>query len=192
MVFEVVSRKTFGIMVDYEMGDLARALGLGPTLWVYDISRMTGGVLFMVGAGYALMRGVHIRADFLYRNWSIQTQATVDATMYLMFYFPAMLFFFWAALDYSIGAFGNNIFEITGWEKASDTTWAPYVGPARIAMPLSALLLFMQGFPELFRSLYAMGKPAKKCFCDSCQSILSDSHGCSCPCSSMTILHSHH
>ena len=48
--------------------ELARDLGLGPTLWVYDVSRMLGGVLFMGAAGYALLRGVHIRADFIYRN----------------------------------------------------------------------------------------------------------------------------
>ena len=43
------------------------------------------------------MRGVHIRADFIYRNWTPKTQATVDAVLYLLFYFPAMLFFFWSA-----------------------------------------------------------------------------------------------
>ena len=70
MVFEVVSRKAFAVLAANDMADLARAWGLGPTLWAYDISRMSGGILFMGAAGYALMRGVHIRADFLYRNWT--------------------------------------------------------------------------------------------------------------------------
>ncbi|KAG1700640.1 hypothetical protein GQR58_005322 [Nymphon striatum] len=96
---------------DYGMNDLARELGLGPTLWVYDTSRMLGGVIFMAAAAYALMRGVHIRADFIYRNWTPKTQATVDATLYLLFYFPAMLFFFWSALDYGLDAFGKSIFD---------------------------------------------------------------------------------
>ena len=89
MVFEVVSRKAFAVLASYDMADLARELGLGPTLWVYDVSRMPGGVLFMAAAGYALLRGVHIRADFLYRNWSPRTQATLDAALYLAFYFRA-------------------------------------------------------------------------------------------------------
>ncbi len=46
---------------------VARKLFLAPTLWAYDISRMVSGAMFMLGAAYALMRGVHIRADFLYR-----------------------------------------------------------------------------------------------------------------------------
>ena len=149
MVYEVVAAKLF----------------IAPTLWVYDVSRMLAGVLFMMGAGYALMRGVHIRADFLYRNWSLKTQSTVDAILFLAFYFPAMLFFFWSALDYTLGAFNTrNDFAYTGWERASDSTWAPVLGPARAAMPVGALLLLLQGIPELFRSLHDMGKERERLF----------------------------
>ena len=81
MVYEVIARKLF----------------IAPTDWAYDTSRMFSGAMFMLGAGYALMRGVHIRADFLYRNWSPQTQAVTDASLYLLFYFPAMIFFFWVS-----------------------------------------------------------------------------------------------
>ena len=98
MVTEVFSRGMFALLVSYDLDDLARAVNLGPTTWVYDVSRMLGGVIFMAAAGYALMRGVHIRADFIYRNWSERTQATVDATLYLLFYFPAMLLFFYLSL----------------------------------------------------------------------------------------------
>ncbi len=164
MVFEVVSRKAFAVLAANDMADIARAWGLGPTLWAYDISRMSGGVLFMGAAGYALMRGVHIRADFLYRNWSSKTQATVDAALYLAFYFPAMLFFFWSSYEYGLKAFGGDIFNTTGWERASDSTWAPYVGPARAFMPIGAFLLLLQGFPELFRAFHQMGKERESKF----------------------------
>ena len=41
-------------------------------MWAYDMSRFFYGALFMLGAGYALSKGVHIRADFLYRNFKTQ------------------------------------------------------------------------------------------------------------------------
>ena len=149
MVYEVVANKIF----------------LAPTLWVYDVSRMLAGVLFMMGAGYALMRGVHIRADFIYRNWSPKTQATVDAILYLLFYFPAMLFFFWSAADYTMDAFNpRNGFVYDGWERASDSTWAPVLGPARLAMPVGVFLLLLQGLPELFRAFNDMGKQRERIF----------------------------
>jgi len=149
MVYEVVARKLF----------------IAPTDWAYDTSRMFSGAMFMMGAGYALMRGVHIRADFLYRNWSTKTQATVDAVLYLAFYFPAMLFFFWSAADYTLDSFNvRNGFGYDGWERASDSTWAPVLGPARLAMPVGAFLLLLQGLPELFRAFNDMGKPRERWF----------------------------
>ena len=161
MVTEVFSRGMFALLVSYDLDDLARAVNLGPTTWVYDVSRMLGGVIFMAAAGYALMRGVHIRADFIYRNWSERTQATVDATLYLLFYFPAMLLFFYSALGFAGDSLGFNGWgeEWGIWEDASaDSTWAPYLWPARIFMPIGAGLLFLQGFPELFRAFHQMGK----------------------------------
>ena len=141
MVYEVVARKLF----------------VAPTIWAYDTSRMFAGALFMLGAGYALMRGVHIRADFIYRNWNVRTQATVDALLYLAFYFPAMLFFFWISLDYTISAWVK-------WERSMDTTLMAPLAPARTAMPLGAFFLLIQGVAELFRALHDMGKERARSF----------------------------
>ena len=157
IVYEVFSRNMFAILTQNGMNDLAIAWGFGPTLWVYDVSRMLAGVLFMAAAGYALMRGVHIRADFLYRSWSTKTQATVDAALYMVFYIPAMLFFTWVSAEYWMKAF------VTG-EQASDSTWAPILWPARLAMPVGAFLLLLQGFPELFRAFHQMGKERERVF----------------------------
>lgn len=157
IVYEVFSRNMFALLTQMDMNDVAISWGLGPTLWVYDISRMLGGVIFMAAAGYALMRGVHIRADFIYRNWSPKTQATVDASLYLALYIPAMLFFTWISAEYWYKAFAIG-------EQASDSTWAPILWPARLAMPVGGLLLLLQGFPELFRAFHQMGKEREQVF----------------------------
>ena len=157
VVIEVFSRNAFGIMAGYGWDDTARALGLGPTMFAYDISRMISGVLFMGAAGYGLMRGVHIRADFLYRGWSNKTQATVDATLYMAFFIPSMLFFTIIAVQYWEVAYRTG-------ETAFDSTWEPLLWPARLAMPVGGLLLLLQGFPELFRAFYKMGKDRERYF----------------------------
>ena len=108
VVLEVLSRNSFGILQNAGFEDLARTLGLGPTLWVYDTSRMIAGVMFMAAAGYGLMRGVHIRADFLYRNWSAKTQATVDATLYLLFFMPSMIIFTIVASEFLVACLFNE------------------------------------------------------------------------------------
>ncbi|MEM7196863.1 MAG: TRAP transporter small permease subunit [Pseudomonadota bacterium] len=133
MVYEVVARKLF----------------VAPTFWAYDISRMATGALFMLGAGYALMRGVHIRADFLYRMWAVKHQAKIDATLYIILFFPGMLFFLWVSTDYTLDAWGR-------WELSMDTAWMAPLAPARTAMPVGAFLLILQGISELLKCGYAM------------------------------------
>ena len=157
VVFEVIARNSFGIMASNGWDDTARALGLGPTVFAYDISRMISGVLFMGAAGYGLMRGVHIRADFLYRNWSNQTQATVDALLYMLFFIPSMIFFTIIAAQYWELAYRTG-------ETAFDSPWEPLLWPARLAMPVGGLLLLLQGFPELFRAFHKMGKERERYF----------------------------
>ncbi|SPF77218.1 C4-dicarboxylate TRAP transporter large permease protein DctM [Aliiroseovarius pelagivivens] len=158
VVFEVFSRNSFAILQNAGFADFARSIGLGPTLWVYDTSRMIAGVLFMAGAGYGLMRGVHIRADFLYRNWSDKTQATVDATLYLCFFMPSMIFFTVVASEFWWLAFSR------GETMQIDSAWGPLLWPARIAMPIGGFLLMLQGIPEIFRAFHKMGKERERWF----------------------------
>ena len=139
MVYEVVARKLF----------------IAPTDWAYDTSRMFSGAMFMAGAGYALMRGVHIRADFLYRGWQKTTQARIDAALYLLFYFPAMLFFLWISAEYTLKSWVT-------WERTMDTALMAPLAPARTAMPLGALFLLLQGIAELLRCRYDMDVLARK------------------------------
>jgi len=158
VVYEVFARNSFAILQNAGFEDLARSLGLGPTLWVYDTSRMIAGVLFMAAAGYGLMRGVHIRADFLYRFWSNKTQATVDATLYLLFFMPSMIFFTIVAAQFWWLAFS------TGETMAIDSAWGPILWPARTAMPVGGFLLMLQGIPEIFRAFHKMGKERERWF----------------------------
>ena len=158
VVYEVLSRNSFAILQDAGFEDLARSLGLGPTLWVYDTSRMIAGVLFMAAAGYGLMRGVHIRADFLYRAWSPKTQATVDASLYLLFFIPAMIFFTIVATQFWWLAYSR------GETMQVDSAWGPLLWPARLAMPIGGLLLTLQGIPEIFRAFHKMGKDRERVF----------------------------
>ncbi|MCY4052130.1 MAG: TRAP transporter small permease subunit [Gammaproteobacteria bacterium] len=132
MVYEVIARKFF----------------VAPTMWAYDISRMLYGALFTLGAGYALYRGIHIRADFLYRNWSSKSQGTIDALLYLVFYFPGLVVFMWMSIDYAWLAISKG-------ERGMDTAWMPYMGPIKSALPIGILFLLIQGISEFLKSYYA-------------------------------------
>ena len=135
MVYEIVARYFF----------------LAPTFWAYDISRMLYGALFMLGAGYALLHGVHIRADFIYRNWQPKTQATIDIVMYLLFYFPGLIIFFFAGYEFAYEAWERG-------EKGMDTAWMPHMGPIKTAIPLGTAFLLLQGISEVLQCVYTIKK----------------------------------
>lgn len=132
MVYEVVMRKFF----------------TAPTLWSYDISRMLYGVSFMLGAAYGLMRGLHIRADFLYRGLSERTQGRIDLVMYLVFFMPGMILLLFAAQEFAVKSFLQN-------ESAGDSTWAPIVWPVKFALAAGVLFLLIQGISEILKAWYA-------------------------------------
>jgi TRAP-type mannitol/chloroaromatic compound transport system permease small subunit len=129
----------------------ARYLFTAPTVWAYDTSRMIYGAMFVIGAAYALSKGVHIRSDFLYRNWSVQTQARVDAALYLVFYFPSMLIFLWVATQWAWGSLSQG-------ERGMDTAWMPLLGPIKSCLPVGVAFLVVQGVSELLKALYAARK----------------------------------
>ncbi len=126
----------------------ARKLFHAPTIWAYDISRFLYGALFMLGAGYALSKGVHIRADFLYRNFKTKNQGTIDFWLYILFYFPGLIVF----LYMTIGYVGESIQR---GERGMDTTWMPYMWPIKTCLLVGIVFLLIQGISELLKSYWA-------------------------------------
>ena len=60
VIGNIVCWITIPLMLGMVYEVLARKLFLAPTIWAYDMSRFFYGALFMLGAGYALSKGVHI------------------------------------------------------------------------------------------------------------------------------------
>mgnify|MGYP002634504136 CR=1 FL=1 len=105
----------------------------------------------MLGAGYVLMRGLHIRADFRYRNFSEKTQGRVDLALYLLLFMPGMMFLLYASQEFAMKSFYQG-------ERAGDSTWAPIVWPVKFALMTGVLFLVIQGISEIIRAWYAAAR----------------------------------
>jgi TRAP-type mannitol/chloroaromatic compound transport system permease small subunit len=151
--FSEWSGKTFAWMIlplflglTYE--GIARYLFDAPTLWAYDLSYMLYGALFMLGAHYTLLKGAHIRTDMLWEKFSPRVKGRIDAVAYIFFFFPAMMLLFYASVDEAWHAWKMG-------ELSEQTAWRPVLWPFKAVVPLTALLLMIQGVSELLKSLYA-------------------------------------
>ncbi len=135
LTYEVVSRYAFK----------------APTIWAYDLAYMLYGSLFMLGAAFTLFKKGHIRTDIFYDKWAPKKQGRVDALLYLLFFFPGMIFFFWAGLDEALHSWSLL-------ERSEVGAWRPPIYPFKTVIPLTALLLIIQGVSEFLKSVYAMFK----------------------------------
>ena len=134
------------LAVSYEV--IARYAFSAPTIWSFDVTYMLYATLFMLGSAYALHKGAHVRTDFLFEKWSIRTQGAIDSVAYIVFFFPALFVFLvvsgheaWYAFD--IG------------ETSEQTPWRPILWPFKAVVPLTCLLLMIQGLSETIKSVYA-------------------------------------
>jgi TRAP-type mannitol/chloroaromatic compound transport system permease small subunit len=115
-----------------------------PTEWAYDMTFMLYGTFFMVGSAWTLQRGGHIRTDSFYSKWPARTQARVDLACYVILFFPAIAIFGWLSWEFFLKSYGQN-------ERIVTSPWLPIVWPFKFMMPLSAVLLLLQGFAECVR-----------------------------------------
>lgn len=120
-----------------------------PTSWAFDLSYlMYGGLFFMTGA-YTLSRGGHVRADMFYRLWSERTQAVVELSLYLLFFFPGILALVIAGWGYGIGS--TAISEVSVNSPAGMPIW-----PLKMLIPVGGGLMVLQGVSEVLRCLLCL------------------------------------
>ena len=133
----------FGI--SYEC--FSRYLFDAPTIWVFDMSFMVNGSAFMLGCGYALLKGAHVRTDMLWEKFSQRRRGTIDLVSYLLLFFPVMITLFLISVD-------DAWYSFVIHEESEQTAWRPIMWPFRASVPLAAALMMVQGVSETLKCCF--------------------------------------
>lgn len=125
---------------------LVRGNGVS-TIWALETAQFAVGAYYLLGAGWTLQRGAHVRMDFLYANWKPRTKAAVDAvtSLFVLFYLVVMLLGGWDSCAYAVVA-----------KQVNHTVWAPYMAPIKIAMEIGIFFMFLQMTAELAKSVLTL------------------------------------
>ena len=134
------------LAVCYEV--FMRYLFNAPTIWSFDVTYMLYGAIFMLGSAYALHKGAHIRTDFFFERWSIRTKGVIDSVAYIVFFFPSIFVFL-------IVSGSEGWYAYTIGETSEQTPWRPLLWPFKMVVPLTCILLLIQGVSETIKSLWA-------------------------------------
>ncbi len=134
---------TLGISYEVFVRYVLRA----PTTWAFDFSYINYGALFLMAGAYTLSRNGHVRADVVYRLWKPRTQASFDLV----------------ALHHLLSARGRGL-DVCGLELRGAcrfgfrevSIFSPAgvpVFPLKTLIPITGLLLFIQGIAEIIRCI---------------------------------------
>jgi TRAP-type mannitol/chloroaromatic compound transport system permease small subunit len=119
-----------------------------PTIWALDVTTMSYATLFMLGAAMALLKGAHVRTDMLWEKFSDRTKGMIDTLAIVLFFLPTMVVLFAISID-------DFLYAISIDERSSSGAWTPILWPLRGVIPMTALMLFLQGVSELMKSVWA-------------------------------------
>jgi TRAP-type mannitol/chloroaromatic compound transport system permease small subunit len=136
---------TLGISYEVFVRYVLRA----PTTWAFDFSYITYGAMFLMAGAYTLARNGHVRADVLYRFWRPRTQATMDLTLYVLFFFPAVAAFMYSGWNYA--QMSVRFKEVSIFSPAGIPVF-----PLKALIPVTGVLLLLQGIAEVTRCVLCM------------------------------------
>jgi TRAP-type mannitol/chloroaromatic compound transport system permease small subunit len=123
---------------------VARFVFNSPTNWVHESMFLLFGMQYMISGAYAYKEDQHVRVDVVYTHLSTRGKAIADIVSSVFF------FIFTLTMLY------------TGWRFASDavqngetsfTEWGVQYWPVKIAIPVGAALIVLQGVSKLLKDI---------------------------------------
>ena len=115
-----------------------------PLLWTLEMAQFSMAAYYLLGGGYSMQLGAHVRMDLLYSRWSSRGQGFTDSltSFTLIFYLVFLLY----------GGLSSTAYALKYGEE-SYSSWAPYMAPIKIVMVFGIILMLLQAIATFFRDL---------------------------------------
>lgn len=119
-----------------------------PHAWMLDAQIMLYGLLFMSAGAYTLAKNGHVRGDVLYGFFRPRTQATIDLTLYIVFFLPGIVALTWAGWSFAQDSLAIR-------EQTFSADPLP-VYPFKFVVPIAGGVLLLQGLVEIVRCVICL------------------------------------
>jgi len=120
-----------------------------PHAWAFDVMIMLYGTLFMMAGAYTLAKNGHVRGDVLYGFFPPRTQATIDLTLYIVFFMPGVIALTYAGYFYAAESWAIK-------ESSNITAGGPPYYPFKTIIPLAGAFILVQGIVEIIRCVICL------------------------------------
>ena len=142
--FSAYSIAVLTAVICWEVG--SRYFFNSPHDWVFDVTYMLYGVLFMMAGAYTLSKNGHVRGDVLYGFFTPRTQAILDLALYIIFFIPGIVALVYAGISFASESIAIN-------EHTTQTANGPPIWPFKMIIPIAGGLLLLQGIVEIIRCI---------------------------------------
>lgn len=121
-----------------------RYLFNAPTVWTNELTQMLFGAYAVLSGGYILAHRGHVNVDIFHARFGPRMRAVIDIIGSLIFFLfvLAILFFGYQMAQESVST----------WET-SYSAWNPPIWPIKVAIPVGATLLLLQGIVKLLEDI---------------------------------------
>ena len=115
-----------------------------PLIWIIEMAQFVMTGYYLLGGGYSMLTGDHVRMDLIYSKLKDKTKALLDSltSVFLVFYLVVLLIGSISSLTYTIET-NQRLF----------TAWAPYVWPIKSIMTFGILLMLLQSIAIFFKDI---------------------------------------
>ena len=113
-----------------------------PTIFAHETSLFLYGTTGMMAGAWVLRRDGHVRMDAIYGRLSLRTRAIIDLATAPLF-FLLVVIVLWTGWDMAY-------FSVT-MNEHTQTPWGPPYYILKIAIPISAFLILLQGIVKFIR-----------------------------------------
>jgi TRAP-type mannitol/chloroaromatic compound transport system permease small subunit len=115
-----------------------------PLMWIIEMAQFIITGYYLLGGGYSMIMGDHVRMDLVYSKLSDRNKAKMDVftSFFLVFYLVTLLY----------GSISSLIYTIETKQRLF-TAWAPYVWPIKVIMLTGILLMLLQSISMFFKDI---------------------------------------
>lgn len=126
---------------------ISRSFFNTPHIWAMEMAQFTMASYYLIGGGFSLLIGAHVRMDVFYGEWSPKRKAITDAftSVCLIFYLGVLI----------AGGISSTKYTIM-YNQHSYSAWEPPLAPIKVIMLIGISLMLLQSIASFFQDIAAV------------------------------------
>jgi TRAP-type mannitol/chloroaromatic compound transport system permease small subunit len=115
-----------------------------PVIWTLELAQFSMAAYYLLGGGYSMQLGSHVRMDLAYGRWSSKGKGFADSmtSFCLVFYLVVLLYGGYSSTGYALQ-----------YGETSYSSWSPLMAPIKIIMTFGVALMLLQAIATFFKDL---------------------------------------